>query len=512
MRETFQNRHTTQGCFNGGFSTLELMLAFAIMSIALAGAVLANGSAEYWLLTTESGASALNLATTQAEEIRAIAAGDFYAATSSPLMRQASAECDAVGLCYFSHTIVGDVSSCVKNIETRVSWQIAHYPTSTISLISNAINPTEVIALGGDCLTQVPVGEWASTTLPHLLGSLVFNPGKGMTGIDVLSKKIYITATTSPYLAIFAAPNVSDPNPVLLGSSDVANIPLNAVDVITDFSSGRVYAFVAQHSTSSQLGVVDVTDPSHPTLVAQRQLLGTAPPSGSYPQGWRLRAYGGRLYIVTRETAGYEFHIFNITNPTQPVELGSGKKLNRTVTDIVVRDEKVNGILRRFVFLAAEAAQKELGVLEVTNDTVVEVSSVDLPGNQDGESVAVLGNRLYFGRASNASGPELYLFDISDPTVNLSEHITGTAEVGANVFALRASGEYLFAGTSKIGQQLQIWNSDVTSWSSTTANVGRISAINFPHLVANGIDIDEDWLYAVDNTTPSDVLNVYSAP
>lgn len=507
----------TPVCWLTGFSTLELMIAMAIMSIVLAGVVSANYATQYWLITSQTSNEGLYKAKTKLEDLRSLVKQDFYQATSSALMRgvdstdPGDAACISGGLCYFTQAIITDLSSCSKYVEARVSWQVPGYSTTTTSLFTNLTNWSEAIALGGDCILNQPAGNWRST--PQNVGAFNANPGKLFTGIDVLHKVIYVTASTSPYFLVYAVPAAVGQNPALIGSANGAGMRLNAVDVGKDLSTGRTYAFVAQNATTSQLGVFDVTDPSVPTLVTERRLNGITSP-GLFSEGWKVFVYGGRLYMTTRETSGNEFHIFNIDTPTQPTEIGTGFQLNRTVNDLVVRDQKIGSEIRRFVFLAADANLKEIGILDVTNDVISEVASVNLSGSQDGTSVFLLGHQLYFGRASNSSGPELYVFDVKNPSAVSPSSLLGLGEIGADVTALRVSGTYAFLGTSRSGQEFQVWNADYASWNPSVLNAGRFSSFSFPHLARAAIDIDGDWVYMVSRrvSSPGDALRILYAP
>ena len=493
------------------------MIAMAIMSITLAGAAGATYAAQYWLIASQTSNEGLYKAKTMLEDLRSLAKQDFYQATSSPLSRSADpgdprdAACLQGGLCYFTRAIVTDLSPCSKYVEARVSWQVSGYATTTTALFTNLTNISEAVALGGDCILSQPAGDWS--TVPQNVGALINNPGKLYTGIDVLHGVIYATASTSPYFLVYAAPTSVGQNPTLVGSASGAGVRLNAVDVVKNFSTGRTYAYVAQHATTSQFGVFDVTDPSAPALVAERRLRGITPP-GVFSEGWKAFAYGSRLYLTTRETAGNEFHIFNISTPAEPTEIGTGFQLNRTVNDFVVRDQKIGGAVRRFVFLASDANVKELGVLDVTNDVVSEIAFVNLAGNQDGLSVFLAGHQLYLGRASNTSGPELYVFDATDPAALSAASVIGQGEAGADIASLRVSGAYAFVGTSRSGQELQVWSADYTAWNPSVLNVGRFRSFSFPHLAPTGIDIDGDWIYAASrwSNAPGDALRVLYTP
>jgi hypothetical protein len=525
MKEKLAGKNKKVFKLTSGFSTIELAIAFALICIVLIGAVSANFSAQYWGITAQTANEALYKAKTTLEDLRANAKEDFYKAVSSPLTKSdnpsedsADISCDNGGLCYYVQKIVTDISSCSKFVEADVEWQVANYPTMSTNLFTYLTNSPEIIARGGDCILNQPSGDWKNNT-PESVGSLSFTTGKQFTGIDVLHKYIYTTSNTSPYFSVYDIPTAVGQNPVLVSSVvDIVKVlgvakPLNAVDVEEDLATGRTYAFVAVNATTKQLAVIDVTDPSTPTLAAPLLDLKNVDSLGSYPQGWHVFVYGSRLYMTTRETLGSEFHIFDISTPTIPTEIGNGFPLDRTVNAMIVRDQKISGTIHRFVFLASDSNLKELSVLDVTGDTVTELSNpVNLPGDQDGLSIALLGNDLYFGRQSNSSGPELYVFDVTDPTADLSSKIIGTGKVDASVIKMEVSGEYAFIGTSKNNEQFQVWNSDFSTWDPDTLNAGRFTKYSFPNLAPLGFDIDGNWIYAISNNTTTDKLGVIYTP
>jgi len=471
-----------------GFSTLEIVIALALLLVVISGAVSASMASEYWALTAETASEGLSLAKTAIEQLRTEAAVDFLHASTS-LVQLVDDSCIAGGLCYGVQRIVTDISSCSKFAEARVTWKIAsRYPTSTVQLYTNVTNNAEIIASGGDCLLATPAGDWRSGALA-VAQSVSLAPS-GITGIDVLQKRIYLTSTQSPPLRIFSVPTTTAGQSYLLGSSSGNGIRLNAVDAVRDVSTGRIYAYATVHASTTQLVVFEVTDATHPVVVNSQTLSGVVP-TGSFPEGWRVAAYGNRLYVTTRETAGPELHIFNSNQPAQPTEIPSAAfELNRTVNDMAVRDQMVNGSVHRLLFLASSAGLKEFAIIDVTNDTPTELLAIDLPGSIDARSLALVGSRVFVGRASNAFGPELYQFAVTSLLRGETASLA-TAEVGADVLSLRVSGDSVFLGTGKTGEEFQVWSSDPASWDATRVNSGRLAKASVPHLAPLGIDMTE---------------------
>lgn len=509
-------RYRERNC-SGGFSTLEIIIALALMMIVIGGAMNASFVTGYWTLTSETGAEALYKAKALVEELRAVSGSNFQGAQTTDLVVSldptdpSDASCLIGGLCYSTRKKVIDISSCAKYGEGYVTWRVApRYPQATESLSSYFTNYDEVVALGGDCARTLPKESWLLST-PITLSTDTFIPPLFQTGLDVLERHLYVTSGSAPQLRIFSIPSGIGSNPTLSGSL-TGSSRLNAIDVVRDFGTGKVIAFATQHTAAAQLAVFDVTDPANPVLASERALSGVQS-TGSFPEGWRVFSYKDRVYVTTRETSGPELHIFNTTTMTAPSEIVSARReLNRTVNDLIVREQMIGGVLHRYLFLAASAGLKELAIFDVSGDTPSEVVVVNLPGTVDARSMYIVGNRLYIGRAQHTSGPELFVFDIprllSGDTAPL-----GTSEVGASVETIRGSGDMLVLGTGKSGEELQVWKNDLSVWDAIHKNTGRVSFVNVPRLAPLGIDFGGDWLYLVSQSASQpELLQIVYTP
>lgn len=498
-----------------GFSTLELLIALSLIVIVMTGAVAAISSAQYWLLTSKVSLEALYKNKAMAERVQSDSLLNFQnvSSTVASVSLEAAApsdqSCLTGGLCYFTQTTVADISSCAKAVRVDVSWKLGlRYATSTLPTTMFINHPKEITALGGDCLVREPEGNWGLDN--PLVGSSASLSAQGISGMDVLGEYAYVTSNLSPYFRVYRMYQDPLSAPVFISSSSESGVRLNDIDVIRDYKTGRSYAYVTKHSSTSQLAVYDVTEPASPTLLIDVSLFGVSS-TGSFPQGWRVMAYGNQLFVVSRETTGPELHIFSIINPRLPVELTSAViNLNRTVNDLVVRDATVAGVIKRFLYLAASSDLKEVGVYDVTGSVPIEVAAINLSGAADASSLHLNGNRLYVGRKSSPA-PELYVFDAEKLTKGVLD-LKGSSEVGADVLSLAGSAQVLYVGTGKSGAELQIWSNDITSWSTTVVNSGRLSFMSFPRLASLGIDSAGNNIYLVSTslTLPETMAVIYT--
>jgi hypothetical protein len=292
--------------------------------------------------------------------------------------------------------------------------------------------------------------------------------------------------------------------------TDIAAKTLNDIDVFKVGS--RRYALLVRDDTINQFQVVDVTDPGTYTASPLKTLGGTTPPTGSFPQGWKVFYYDSRAYVTTRETAGFEFHIFDVSSPLNPVEVGPGLEINGTINDLQVTAIEVAGTLYKIAFLATERSANEIMVLNVTSAASPSVlTSIDLPTNNDAYSLQLIGNRLYVGRQRTNSGPELFVYSVSygtnsgAPTVSLAPIGSG-AEINTDITYLKIAGKLAFLGNNS-PNEFRVW--DV---SHPTSGFTRIdtSPLNVSNKVF-GVDHEAPYIYVISQA--NDALQIlYSAP
>ena len=404
-------------------------------------------------------------------------------------------------------------TQCSSAIAGIVSWTGTHGRTGlSVGATTTIVNLPEMFALGGDCsIEPPPTGGWDP---PEIYAYDTFSPGKP-TALDALEHIAYMGEDNSPWLRIADARTVPPPPPIQNGGifvpipyannfNSTGNVldQINDIDVYKEQASGKVYAFAATASSTAQLVVLDVTDINNPVIakngssLAKRSLIGVDP-AGSFPEGWRIQYYDKKVYISTRETAGPEFHIFDVSDPTDPIELGSGTKLTgctppngTTANDFVVN----NGI----AYLATSKSACEMMVYNVADPLSVAYiagASTDFSGTEDGLSVFLLGTRLYFGRQKN-SGHEIHMLNASKPFPTSGGFSTlASKEIGDDVTALRVVGPFAFAAVAHANEEFQVWPSDL---SGTSINV-----YDFGNVVKAGFDYDDEWVFATGNATPN---------
>jgi hypothetical protein len=334
-------------------------------------------------------------------------------------------------------------------------------------------------ALGGDCDIFPPSASWSR------IAPVVSHPFQS-TAVDVLGNYVYVGLTSAPY---FAIKKIESGDGVAFNNNFVLPAMPNALDAA--LVGGHPYVFAALATSTGQFAVINASDPQNPTVVT-RSLAGIKT-EGADPAAYHVTYFDEHAYVTIRYVIGpqAELHIFDVSHPESAIELGTAN-LETTVNAMVLRHMGSSTLL----YAATTHDSKELAVYDVThpgNVSPTPVVLVDLPGSQDGESLAIASSRLYFGRASNTAGPELYVFDISSMTPVL----VGSAEVASkDITGIALSGSLAFIAATASGVSTRV----LEVWDVSSTSMRLISSLKDAGLAPGGIDYANDMLYAVGAT------------
>lgn len=359
-------------------------------------------------------------------------------------------------------TDILDITQCRREVKSYVTWNTdTSQKTNSINFSSLVVGLENLKFLGNDCGGNDFLYRISSSS-PLIVTSLQPVLNLKFTGLDIFKHHAFISSISS----VESAPDLlitdTGENFHTVSTLDFG-LGINNLDV----ASG--YVFAAQNSSTSQLAIIDVQAPAAPFLVASTTLPSVA---GSRPQGWSVYYYDSKIYIGTKRTAGHEFHIYDVSNPHNPIWLGS-KEINHNINSIIVR----GGI----AYLATSGNTKDLIVLDVNNPAnILEKTFVDLPGNEDGKSLYLIGNTLYLGRfksLNNSGHHDFYVLDISDVPYGGEILILGSYDVNADVNTIRVVGPFAFLGTSDSNHELSILNISSTTAISLLNNVNLSSKV-----------------------------------
>ncbi len=478
-----------------GFSTLEMLMAFAILTLSMSAVIMVIFGNQSVSVDTETSHEAIYKTGKMLEKARAESRQNFLSLVSNTITEISGS------VTYINKITITDLTQCKKQATSTTEWSIGGFKPQKIELGTLLTDTATALALGGDCINDIPSSNWTS---PRRFASNTMNPGRP-TALDELNRMVYLGSDRTPFLYIASTTYArlgqnSGLFEVFTNGFDVKHT-INSIDAVRYPSLNRTYVFSAIASSTKQLAVIDVTNPRQPTIT----YLGLSScVTGLAPQGYLVLYYKNTLYLTTQYTAGPEFHIFDVTNPLNPIEyaIGSsscrGLELGNSVNDMVVQDQIIGGVTKRYMYMATDELDKELRVFDVTNPlSIVEVTSANqnLPGEQNGMSLFSVGYKLYFGRQSTPSGPDFYVYDTSNPNTGLT--LLGSVDIGTGVLAIRVAGKFAFIATPRVNREFQVWNIENPS------NITNITVYNFGNVVNRGIDYSPDFIYSTGQSTPN---------
>ena len=175
-----------------GFSTLEILIAFAILTLSLTAVISVFFGNQSVSLDTQTNTEALAKATTALEKERALAQSSYLSATST-------SETEVSGTLTFTKTLsVADLTPCKKIATSTITWDTTTLRPQKIELTTFFTDIAGTLALGGDCFIGGPSSAWDN---PQRFASDTFNPAKPLA-LDVLKRVAYIATDKSPFLKI----------------------------------------------------------------------------------------------------------------------------------------------------------------------------------------------------------------------------------------------------------------------------------------------------------------------
>ncbi len=416
-----------------GSSTLEILLAFAILSICMAAIILVIFGNQSVAIDTQTNTEALYKAQTSLENARALSRQNFLSVVSTTTTSTST-------ITYTNVFSVNDITQCEKQATSTITWMTGSR-IQKVELATILVSTSTVFALGGDCAFGPGPTNW------HNPLELTYTPRGGLgnvdaNDVDIENGILYIASGGNslgkPDLIIEDASSLTATPPGgTLVDGDMQDEGVNhysAIDVAKNNATGKYYAYlyIGNDANTKQLHVIDVSNintlPTKPN--ASSSLPGV---TSSTNGGGAIYFYKDKVYVGVGFTTGNEFHVFDVSNPLVPVWNGSYPTAHN-VYRVVVRDQIVGGTTKTLAYVALSTnnpAEPELAIYDVTNPaTITQIGSFNPPGNEYGTSLYVLGNKAYLGRVHGAD-PNFYVVDITNPVLPTSCtncHFTITSE------------------------------------------------------------------------------------
>lgn len=386
---------------NKGMSTLEILLAFVILILAITAVIGIGFGNQSITVDAETNTEALSKAQQLLEDARADSRKDFFSVNSKNISDQSGS------LSYAKSLLITDLTPCKKLASSTVSWNLSPTRQLKIDLGTFLTDIPGVMALGGDCDTE-PITEWDNPKTASSIGL----GGSGGTDIDVQDSIIYLSSSPSAPakedLYIYKFNEVGN-SLTFLSKKNISN-GISSLDASGD------YIYLANNETSKQLVIIDSNNPNSPQIIASSTLPGMTTGKGKSIYYFDHKVYIGTQYLPCAScapTQNNEFHIYDVSTPNSPQWKGSFN-VNNNVNDIVVRGN--------YAYLATSGDDREIVILNVSNPANISQIGIynaqDVPSGvgEDATSLFLLGNKLFFGRERAAgTRPDFYVLDISNP-------------------------------------------------------------------------------------------------
>ena len=464
--------------FKAGQSTLEIIIALGIIITGISAAIIVVFSSQSSSVDTKLSHQAVYLAKQQLESARATARENFASLVNSSSSKNG----------FSLQTLVENVDVYTKRVTTTVSWQVEQLRPRKIELTA-VITDWKIVVeenkkTGGDTGGGGTSGNWKS---PQTLGSIDLGAGNQGADLDVINKIVYMAANASDVkkgdFYIVDATNGS--NPFVRSYIDTGP-GLLSLDATVN------YAYVGNSSTTKQLQIIDTSNLNNPILITSFTLPDV---SGSGALGNSIFFYDDKVYMGTKKAEGPELHIIDVSDPYNPVSVGS-KEIGEDVNAIYVKNNKA--------YIATPSNSEELKIFDVSNPAnITQIGSFDAPGGtEDGKSLYLTGNILYLGRTGEGGHEDHHEFHILDVTIPSSTQSLGSKDLAADLNDLRVRDTLAFLGTSDSNKEFQVW--DI----SNPAQLTLLSSFNFPQ-VATGVDYEDNLIYV--SVRSNDALRIITS-
>lgn len=398
-----------------GYVAMEMILALFVFALLVPAAVVLIFSNQFAVIDTENNHTSLILAKEVFEQTQAVGRSDFK--SLSPLAEISEGD-------FLKDNYLEEVSDFAIFSDSR-SWH-KNYDLKKVEL------PTAFIdwknALGKDSCALSFRGNWLS---PVLTKSFDTSSGEFVLDVDIHNRKVFIVVDSStPSKKDFFILDVSNQSTPTIINSLNTGPGLSAVHVADD------YAFVANTSLSTgQFQVINLNN----LIVKSYPISGGA--------GRSIFYNNKKIYIGLEKATGPEFQIFDVTYPEFPFWLGAFET-NTVVSNIFVKDG---------LAYIATGEGNQFRILDVSNPAnIFELGSLGWL-SQSGQSLAVLGKQVVFGRAGglpNSGQHEIFLLDTENKTLPTSVF---SLDLNVSIRDIFWRDGLVFLATNKPGAEFQVF-------------------------------------------------------
>lgn len=246
--------------------------------------------------------------------------------------------------------------------------------------------------------------------------------------VYVANNKAYLVTENNSSGSEFFILNVANiANPVQLSS-------LNMSSSVTSVVAQDNYAYLSTRRDSTELRVINVSNPNSPSIAASYDLSGNQ-------DALDIAVNATELYILQDD----DLHSFSISDPNNP------QLLDEIDLDGLAKEVFVSA---NTIYVATENYSQELQIVDATNPANLQIiGGFDLPGNLRGTDIFVRGSRAYFATDDNSAGSEFFIFDISNPSSPL---LLGSYNLNSKIHSFNVVGPYALLGTNLSNAELRV--------------------------------------------------------
>src|SRR3989344_5276644 len=444
---------------NSGQSTLELLVALGLIILAISSMGIVYFSSQSISVDTELSDLALLKAREGLEDARADARENWAGLTTS-------SESDGQ---FTRDIIVENISNYEKYVTSKASWITDPLRPQKVELTTILTDWTTSSDEGGG---SGPIGEWNN---PRTAGTIDLGPGNEGTDLAVIEGTVFIVAEASDTKKKdFYSINVTNIDAPTERASIDTGKGLNAIGLMEN------YAYVAQNSSSNQLQIVNISDHNNPSLSAEISL------QSNTQDGTSVFALDNYAYVGSASSAGKEFQIFNVSNPTSP-SFVSSVEIGADINDIYV--------YRNRAYLATSKTTGEILIFDISVPTSPQqIAAFDHSGTP-GLSVFTNSFNDFYAGIGNT-------FVIVNSTNLSSLSVIGSYNAGGLVNDLYIRDYLAFLATANSTAEFQALN--ITNKATPTLH----SSYNFPQL-GTGITYRDNVVYT--SVRSNDALRIITS-
>lgn len=304
---------------------------------------------------------------------------------------------------------------------------------------------TSALAVGSHSLTAVYGGDTAYLTSASPAINQVIQK---ITTTTVLASNINpstpgqtitLTATVAPAAVVGTITFKDGATTIGTGtlSGGVATMTTSAL-AADSHSLTAVYGGNATYATSTSSVLTQrVKTWGNPVQEATLNLTGTL-------AGVKVQTVGNYAYVV-RASGSSSFVVVDISNPVTPVPV--------SMLTIIGAPQNLH-VVGDYAYVVSDSDTSELQIINISNpSTPYLVRSFDLAGNNDANTIQVIGTTAYIGRTKGANVDEFVTVNVSNPA---APTVIGSTKAVDTVNDLVVIGSYAYLATSSNPKEIEV--------------------------------------------------------